>query len=397
MMIIDVVCRVVDNYGDIGFAFRLARSLVEDAHIPNVRLIVDDVSSFSWLLAQKIENLHIYTWDVSLDQRVLEFRQKPPTIVIETYACGRPDWFDELLFDSKRTDNRIIINIDYLTAETWAKEYHLLNCPTRSSLVKKYFFMPGFTQGSGGLLQDAHFKKLLAIGSTSEGLLNLRLELIQKLDSLGLVDLNQNALLSSFWVLLFTYEHDYSDIVEALANYAQTRSLLVFVAEAKSKPFFIKAWEKAGCPFSCVFLPFLEQGWWDHLQRVQDFSFIRGEESFARAMLIGKPFLWDCYPFGQGEQVLKIEAFLSFLRPFFKDPLFDKYAQAMRSFNACKSDFNVVEALNPCKGHDSRLILEVLRSDLSKEFADSAQNVRNVGNLLDKLMTYIGDLGYDGC
>src|SRR5512145_3134569 len=40
---IDILCKVVDNYGDIGVAWRLARALSELPDPPALRLVVDDL------------------------------------------------------------------------------------------------------------------------------------------------------------------------------------------------------------------------------------------------------------------------------------------------------------------------------------------------------------------
>ena len=53
---ITILCRVVDNFGDVGFAYRLARALknLQKNHFKektNLRLVIDDLHSFS-LLAQ---------------------------------------------------------------------------------------------------------------------------------------------------------------------------------------------------------------------------------------------------------------------------------------------------------------------------------------------------------
>ena len=42
----DIFCRIVDNYGDIGVCWRLARQLAAE-HGLAVRLWVDDLASFS--------------------------------------------------------------------------------------------------------------------------------------------------------------------------------------------------------------------------------------------------------------------------------------------------------------------------------------------------------------
>ena len=49
----DVFCRVIDNFGDIGVCWRLARQLAGDFAL-HVRLWVDDFDSF-WLLCPELD------------------------------------------------------------------------------------------------------------------------------------------------------------------------------------------------------------------------------------------------------------------------------------------------------------------------------------------------------
>lgn len=66
-----------------------------------------------------------------------------------------------------------------------------------------------------------------------------------------------------------------------------------------------------------------------------DMNVVRGENSAIKAMLAGKPFLWDFYKESNGAHEEKIGDFLDFVRPFFSDGgSFADYAEATRAFNA---------------------------------------------------------------
>ena len=88
---IDLFCRVVDNYGDIGVCWRLARQLVAE-HRCNVRLIVDDLASFRFiapeidpaLAEQNFLGVVVIAWSVS-------DALQPAEIVIEAFACDPPE------------------------------------------------------------------------------------------------------------------------------------------------------------------------------------------------------------------------------------------------------------------------------------------------------------------
>ena len=66
-----------------------------------------------------------------------------------------------------------------------------------------------------------------------------------------------------------------------------------------------------------------------------DANVVRGENSAVKAMLAGKPFLWDFYKEANGAHEDKIADFLDFVRPFFKESAaFERYASATRAINA---------------------------------------------------------------
>ncbi|HNY21009.1 MAG TPA: elongation factor P maturation arginine rhamnosyltransferase EarP, partial [Treponemataceae bacterium] len=165
-MTVDILCRVVDNLGDIGFVYRLARALSEQPDAPRLRLIVDDLAAFASLCPgvdpdagfQRVGEWPVARWENPGAGAVSEFTARRPRVVLECYACGRPDWFEEILFDEADTEPRNIVNLEYLTAEPWARDFHRLPSLTRSPLVRKSVFMPGFESGTGGLLIDRGFE-----------------------------------------------------------------------------------------------------------------------------------------------------------------------------------------------------------------------------------------------
>jgi uncharacterized repeat protein (TIGR03837 family) len=61
---------------------------------------------------------------------------------------------------------------------------------------------------------------------------------------------------------------------------------------------------------SLFVLPFMSQPEYDQLLWSCDLNFVRGEDSFVRAQLAGKPFVWQIYPQEAQAHLLKLEAFL---------------------------------------------------------------------------------------
>ena len=117
MATIDLFCRVVDNYGDIGVCWRLARQLVVE-HGAQVRLIVDDLAAFRFLAPeidpaltqQHLLGVDVIAWHIS-------DALQPAAIVIEAFACDPPAPY--VLLMAAHAEKPVWINLEYLSAEAW--------------------------------------------------------------------------------------------------------------------------------------------------------------------------------------------------------------------------------------------------------------------------------------
>ena len=84
----DVFCNVIDNYGDIGVCWRLARLLAHE-HGLAVRLWVDDLGSLSRLCheadaardIQRCRGVEVRRWTKPFAEA------QPAELVIEAFAC----------------------------------------------------------------------------------------------------------------------------------------------------------------------------------------------------------------------------------------------------------------------------------------------------------------------
>lgn len=385
-MTIDILCRVVDNFGDIGVVYRLARALSELENAPALRLIVDDLLAFSRLCpavdsrpaVQSVGGWTVADWSGAAAGF---FRAERPRVVVECFACGRPDWYEELLFDPADPEDRLIVNLEYLTAESWAEDFHRLPSVTRSGRVRKAMFMPGFAAGTGGLIQDRRFMALRGAYGDGGRRPALRRAL---LDSLGLsVPPDAEEL---FWVSVFSYERDYAAVVRDLADFCRDRPLLVFSAAGRSSAPFLGAWEAAGSPFPVVDLPFLAQEAWDELLLASDFSVVRGEESLSRAALGGRPFLWHAYIQEGDHQLLKVRALLDRIRPFAEAADWDALERLSLAFNDRSA------AMAPGMfGAALRRAAE--DGSFRRAFSAWSSSVVSVGNLAPALLTFIREFG----
>lgn len=388
-MIIDIICKVVDNYGDIGFVYRLAKALSAADSRLGIRLHVDDLGAFRSLRpevdpdkdVQELMGWTLLSWDSAWEG----LAEAPPSFVLECFGCGRPDRLESLLFDASRGDSRWVLNIEHLSAEPWVEDFHRLPSLTRSSLVKKAFFMPGFTSKTGGLVIDPDFRAarkawLGGQSPTLEGQ-SPRLALAARA-GLAL----DPELANRFWVTVFSYEHAYGPIVRDLAVFNGDCPLLVLLAPGRSHASFREAYDAAGRPFPLADLPFLPQETWDEVLLASDFLIVRGEESLARAVLAGRPFLWHAYLQRDRHHLVKVQALLDLIEPFFAPTSFEELRRVTLAFNdrlADSSEAGGAEELLP--------LLRYLPA-LEPGFRAFSDSVFALGDLGLHLLTYIREI-----
>ena len=410
---ITLLCKVVDNFGDIGVVYRLARSLLEHKPDLHLRLVCNNLDSFFTIApgidpkkpVQEFRGIFVLDWN-NADVCLKEFTATPPSIILECFECGRPDWLEEILFEKDANEEHIyrrkpvvrIINIEYLSAESWVEDFHLLKSGTRSPYVKKTIFMPGFTRKTGGLILDNDFLSSIKLKEAKSTLCKLK-------DFPGIFDIVKDE--STFSVLVFCYEHNCRAEVAALSKFSSfialssksKKNLHIFAASEC----FIKAWEEEKRPFSLSVLPKLPQETWDALLCTCDFAFVRGEDSFSRVCLCSTPFLWQAYMQEGNFQLVKVKAFLDILSPFFskdqsdllnvcmilynkwqKEPLCYEAKDALESFA-----LNISEELNA-----DNIFLYLKNIYLDKSFATSFENfshsLLNNKNLTDELLMALG-------
>ena len=95
---IDILCKVIDNYGDIGVAYRLARALSDLEPGLKLRLVVDGLESFAplcpgidpALAVQEARGWTLIDWRRGPDPDWRGFEEEPPRLVVECFACNRP-------------------------------------------------------------------------------------------------------------------------------------------------------------------------------------------------------------------------------------------------------------------------------------------------------------------
>lgn len=291
----DIFCRVVDNYGDIGVCWRLARQLAHE-HGRELRLWVDDLTVAAKLVPglqvdaenQQIDGITVRAWQPAfVVDDVAE-------VVIEAFACELPDPYLHAM--AMRSTAPVWINLDYLTAEAWTQGFHLQPSPHPRWPLRKTFYFPGFDAGTGGLLREQ--------------------DLFTRRDACQ-VDTRMRSS-AALRVSLFCYPH--APIAALLQSMADSpRAVHCLVPESSILPqiaaFFGLTALHAGerqqkGALTLDILPFLTQDDYDQLLWSCDLNFVRGEDSWIRALWAAKPFVWQPYRQQDALHLVKLQAFL---------------------------------------------------------------------------------------
>ena len=304
----DIFCTVVDNYGDIGVCWRLARQLANEHDIA-VRLWVDDLVSFRKLCAEiELASAVQHHCGVEIRHWVLPFNDVlPAQIVIEAFACDLPENY--VLAMAAQEPKPVWLNLEYLSAEDWVSGCHGLPSPHSRLPLTKYFFFPGFTPNTGGLLVE---QDLLA--KRDAFLANAELQK-NYWHTLGVSPRSADEIKIS----LFSYENPaVQELLSVLV--AGPHNVICLVPEGRVLPqvaaFFGRGALSAGDELQrgCLrlhVLPFVEQDEYDKLLWACDINFVRGEDSCVRAQWAGKPFVWQIYPQHDGVHLKKMRALLN--------------------------------------------------------------------------------------
>jgi uncharacterized repeat protein (TIGR03837 family) len=325
----DIFCSVVDNFGDIGVTFRLARQLVAE-HDMQVRLWVDDLSAFVRLCPgadpaaeqQMQDGVLVCHWAKAW--RPVEL----PDVVVEAFACRLPAEYVEAM--QARQKRPLWFNLEYLSAEDWVSGCHALPS-IQSSGLRKYFFFPGFSSKTGGLLREAGLiqrrQAFQADGSAQRAFL----------ERLGIVPQSDARLIS-----LFAYEHPgLGSWLDCLAFGERKTHLLVPEGRILGD---VQRWLgveslKTGDlnqrnALTVQVLPFVRQEDYDLLIWCCEFNVVRGEDSFVRAQWAGRPLIWHIYEQDDDAHWAKLDAFLELYRVGLSEGAAQALADVWRHWNA---------------------------------------------------------------
>jgi uncharacterized repeat protein (TIGR03837 family) len=280
----DVFCRVIDNHGDLGVCWRLAADLASRGE--SVRLWVDDPIALNWMAPDHALNL--------LSVRVLHWTEPPPDVepgdvVVEAFGCDPPAYFVQRMAQPVAGRQPVWINLEYLSAEDYVERSHGLPSPQPTGWggMTKWFFYPGFTPATGGLLREPD---ALQPGAAPWDALEIWPHPGERV------------------VSLFAYA---DAPVAPLLDLLEDQPTLLLICAGASQPPALAAIE--GRPQRNVrahALPWLTQRAYDGLLHACDLNFARGEDSIVRAMWAGAPFVWHIYAQDDGVHERKLKALL---------------------------------------------------------------------------------------
>ncbi|WP_341905125.1 elongation factor P maturation arginine rhamnosyltransferase EarP [Polaromonas sp. YR568] len=307
----DIFCKVIDNFGDIGVCWRLAADLATRGH--RVRLWVDDASALQWMAPRGHAGVRVLDWKTPLEPQALAeaaVNATPPDVLIEAFGCDAdPAFLTACVHQRGTAPQPVWINLEYLSAEPYVERSHALPSPVLQGPAAgwtKWFFYPGFTQATGGLLREPGLQDKQAVFQRGEWL---------RAQGVG----GQGEALVS----LFCYEP--AALAPLLHSFKQQglrgQPVRLLVAAGRATD-AVKAESAAaavddvsdGPMLTISYLPWLTQADFDHLLWSCDLNFVRGEDSVVRAIWAGKPFIWQIYPQDDEAHRMKLDAFLQMLQ-----------------------------------------------------------------------------------
>lgn len=300
----DIFCKVVDNFGDAGVCWRLARILHRE-HGLHIRLWIDDLTTLHALHPaldaiaplQQVDGITVCRWQ---DAAPLP---ADAAVVIEAFGCGLPEAYIAAMAANTRPPLWIVL--EYLSAESWVDEHHGLSSPHPRLPLPRYFFFPGFTPATGGLLREADLQSRRAAFDAAARRGFWR--------DMGFTVIAENTLAVS----LFAYDN--APVAELLAAMAQDAKPVVLAVPGDTllptvRSFFGVAaddcgpWRRGALEVRA--LPFLPQARYDELLWACDLNFVRGEDSLVRAQWAAQPLVWQPYRQDDGAHQRKLQAYL---------------------------------------------------------------------------------------
>ena len=390
----EIFCRVIDNLGDIGVCWRLARQLADEQGA-QVRLWLDQPEAIQPLWGQALRSVEldgegrvvmpqaiaaryggaitILHWSAEHFDRAAdcESRAQWPQIVLEGFGCGVPPGYARALAGRAKADPEAAVRwivLEYLSAEPWVRDFHGRVSPHPKTGSERFFYFPGFDADTGGLLREAD------LSARRDAFDALARERAWQARGFAAPDAER------FVVSIFAYpDAPVAQWIEGLSQATghageSAAAAAGSVAVAPTGEVTGKVPEvAAGGPRLAVghgssvlavapgalserlharypagrhgalelrYLPYVEQIAFDDILWASDLNIVRGEDSFVRAQWAAKPFIWHIYPQAEEAHRVKLDAFL------------DRYCEGMSEVlaRAVRTLWHGFNRMSPHKG-----------------------------------------------
>lgn len=305
-----IFCHVIDNFGDAGVCWRLAQQLAFEFNLTVVLVIdrpellegfgtnytelVNDPAAPSFWCSTANGSLRVIDWpsfaETSFDN------QNIPTVTVAAFACQLPANYRKALA-AQLSNHLRWFNLEYLSAEPWINDTHLLNSTKPDDGLVETFYFPGFSPDAGGLIRERFWEK--------------REELTEPIADL----FKEHA--HRFKVSLFCYSQaPVSELLNWLLEFAPIKQSGITLILTAGVPVEFREWLLKELKLfeddliKVEVLPWLSQREYDCLLASCEFNCVRGEDSWVRAIWARKPFVWQAYPQDLVTLQSKVEAWM---------------------------------------------------------------------------------------
>lgn len=290
----DIFCQVIDNFGDIGVCWRLAAEL--GARGAHVTLHIDDASALAWMAPQGAPNVRVTSYDANCDTQA--------DVVVEAFGCEAPTAYLQSLAQrhvQSQAEGRptpVLVNLEYLSAEDYVERCHRLPSLMMSGPatgLTRWFFYPGFTPRTGGLIHEHTLPNRQATFDRSAWRAQQ-----------GVQD-------GECAISLFCYEPAaLPELLQQLSTPSDGWQPRLLVTPGRATA-AVQALDSAQL-INHLYLPVRTQLAFDEMLWACDLNLVRGEDSLVRALWAGQPFVWHIYPQDDDAHHAKLDAFLDWLQ-----------------------------------------------------------------------------------
>ena len=291
----DMFCSVVDNFGDVGVAWRLARQLA-DEHAIAVRLFVDDLAVLRGIAPDGAPGVDVR---IGMGRRA-NFRRRTPTpadAVIEMFGCGLPASYLDAM--AARPVQACWINLEYLSAEAWVEDSHGLASRQPQRPLTRHFFFRDTRRGLQACCASADCSRAaMRFAPTLSRSAALWRALAIDAPAAGIAH-DFAVLLPQPWVAIAARRVGGKRTRDPGASCQKAwRASNSRRGQAARDGRPGKSLRRRKLMLARV--PFVAQDDYDRLLWACDLNFVRGEDSLVRAQWAARPLVWQRVPPGRG-------------------------------------------------------------------------------------------------